>query len=86
MFKAVNPASEWGWKESYLASIADSTRMLIYMLSKDAGKKSKIPESVVPDFIRREASKSKTRNNIKATGQMVADIDSIKQLLAKERK
>ena len=77
MFKEVNPASEWGWKESYLASIADSTRMLIYMLSKDAGKKSKIPESVVPDFIRREASKSKTRNNIKATGQMVADNSSI---------
>ena len=60
--------------------------MLGYMLSEDAGKKSKIPESVVPDFIRREASKSKSRNNIKATGQMVADIDSIKQLLAKERK
>ena len=86
MFKAVNPASEWGWEESYLASIADSTQMSIYMLTTDDGKNSKIPESVVPDFIRREASKSKSRNNIKATGQMVADIDSIKQLLAKERK
>lgn len=86
MFKAVNPASEWGWKESYLASIADSTRMLIFMLSKDGGKKSKRPESVVPEFIRREANKSKSRNNIKATGQMVADIDDIKRLLAKERK
>lgn len=86
MFKAVNPASEWGWKEAYLASIADSARMLIFMLSKDGDKKSKRPESVVPDFIRIEASKSKSRNNIEATGQMVADIDSIKQLLAKERK
>lgn len=75
---AINPASEWTYDRLYLAQAVDALNIMVW---QNNGKKHAAkPESVIPQFIQKEAAKGKHKDTA------VMDIDDIKALLSKPRK
>lgn len=83
-FKKINPASEWGWKELYLAKAVDGINTLIWMNSKDAKNKSKRPKTVIPDSIMKEFKKANSNNS--ATSQNNMTVEDMKAYLNRPRR
>lgn len=82
----IEPSAFWGWREEYLADIADTLHNWVWMNSKEAKNKSKKPKTVIPDFVLKAQKKGKALQNRKSTSQVAMDIGDLKALLAKGRK
>lgn len=78
MYAKINPASEWTYDRVYLAQAVDALNVMVW---QNGGKKhAKKPESVIPEFIQREAQKGRHKDTA------VMEIDDIKALLSRPRK
>lgn len=82
-FVAIEPANQWGWQEILLNKIAYLLEVLVWQKSKDAQKKAPHhkPKLWLPDFMKKAQQKSEI-----SKGAVSADVDTIKEILAKPRK
>lgn len=77
LFRAINPALEWGWREGLANKTNHLLEILIWQNTKDARKKnpSKMPKIFKPPF-----GKDKEPKEVEAH-----TVDDIKNILARPR-
>ena len=83
IFKAQQPANNWGWQEVLLNNITYLLNIIAWQSTKDAAKKppQNAPKPFVPEFMRDLERERAINKDVVAH-----DIDDIKALLAKPRK
>lgn len=85
MFKRIQPATEWGYNEIFQNKMVWLLETLIWQKSFDPKKKAAHmalkPKLFVPEFMQKAMSDEGIKKDTQA-----ADVDTIKELLARPRK